>query len=208
MDELDKHHVTTILFDNSKAKWDNVYIYCSGRDLIDYETDEIIEEGTPLAEWPGIEMTYLGDDIYSFTYKGSTYDDINQITFTNGETAESGNKRQTYTSPAYYYISPGYDNVYTAQPTVAEYNEDEQAYMHLGKWSNQQIRGDVSENCEVDLMDSVLIMKHLLGTTELSGVPMYCADVDYNGEVELLDAVNIQKYLLGLITEFPDNWDY
>lgn len=207
IDELQNHHVTTIHFDNSKTKWDNVYIYCKSNDRIDYETDEILEEGTALAEWPGIEMTYLGDDLYSFTYKGSTYD-ISQITFTNGETAESGNKHQTYTSYSAYYISPGYDNIYTAQPTVAEYNGDEQAYMHLGKWANEQIRGDVSENCEVDLMDSVLIMKHLLGTTELSGVPMYCADVDYNEEVELLDAVYIQKYLLGLITEFPYNWDY
>ena len=65
--DIDDCKVTTIYYDNSKTKWDNVYFYSWG--------------GSVSPEWPGEKMTNLGDDIFSFTYSG----ELSNIIFSNGE---------------------------------------------------------------------------------------------------------------------------
>ncbi len=195
--------VFTIYFDNSKAKWDNVYIYCWSYDYTDESGN--IHEGSVPAEWPGTKMTHIGNDIYKFIQKG--YSPIlDNIIFTNGESEDSGNKRQTYTTH-YYNNYDSNTSTYIAQPTIAEYDSSKKAYIHKGRWDQQAIRGDVNKNCDVDLMDAVLTLKHLIGVYELDEIALASADVDYNDEVELLDAVYIQKYLIGSIKEFPYFWD-
>lgn len=198
MMEVRDHMVTIIYFDNSKAKWDNVYIYGWEDEWISPE-DGVVHEGRVLEE----KMTYAGDDLYQFVFKGRS---AMNVIFNNGEIAESGNRHQTQETSLVYTLYLDYSNIYIAQPNEGKYDTTEQAYIHNGKWSDMFIRGDANENCEVDLMDAVLIMKHLLGTYEFSEFGLASADVDYNDEVELLDAVNIQKYILGLIDEFPDDY--
>lgn len=200
---IQKCKISTIYFDNSKVKWDNVYIYCWNPGLINDEGT--VYESSVLAEWPGTKMTYVGDNLYRFTYKGNT-SAIENIIFTNGESETSGNKHQTYTT--YFYYSYYYNNVYIAQPTEAEYDNTENAYMHKGKWENEIIRGDVNGDCDVSLVDAVLITKYFLGIYQLDSVAESCADVDCNDKVELIDATYIQKYLLGIIEELPYYWDY
>ena len=197
---LNNCHLTTFYFDNSMTKWDNVYVYC-WRNSSEGDDDTIHEVPT-LAEWPGIKMTHVKDDIYKYTYKGNPNIGLNHIIFTNGEAEESGNKRQTI-STSYRDFWWNDSDTFIAQPTEFEYDSTNKAYIHKGRWNNESILGDVNKNCDVDLMDAVLIMKHLVGTYELDDVEYYSADVDYNDEVDLLDAVCIQKYLLGLIDEFP-----
>ena len=79
------------------------------------------------------------------------------------------------------------------------------AYIYKGRWDKEHVRGDVSKDCEINLMDAVLIMKYLLGNYELDSIAREDADVDYNSEIDILDAVYVQKYILGLIDEFPYN---
>ncbi len=197
--------ITTIYFDNSKTQWDNVYMYCWQDEYSD--KDGTTQENPTLGEWPGTEMTYVKDDIYKFIYKGDPDSGMSNIVFTNGESEESGNKRQTITT--YYFESYWTDSdTFIAQPNETEYDSTEKAYIHKGRWNNESIRGDVSKNCDIDLMDAVLIMKKLIGAYEFDSVEANSADVDYNDEIELLDAVYIQKYILGLIIRFPNNYPY
>lgn len=51
--------VSRVYFDNSKTKWSNVYAY-----TLD------IYSGIEDVPWPGIKMTHIGNDIYSFDYNG------------------------------------------------------------------------------------------------------------------------------------------
>ena len=183
--KIDACKVTTIYYDNSKTKWSDVYFYSWG--------------GAISTEWPGEKMTNLGDDIYSFTFKG----ELSNIIFSNGESETTGNKRQTYN-----LLFQGNNTIYTAEATEKEYDSDKKAYIHAGSWSDYStgsdiIYGDTDGNGKVELIDVVLIMKHLIGLYDLDTEAQLRADVDNSGKVELLDTVYIQKLLLGAITKFP-----
>ncbi len=195
--DMQDSQLTVIYFDNSKTQWENVYIYCKGYNWWDDE-DNVIE-----GEELNAEMTYMGDNIYKFSYIGSPYSQLSTIMFNNGESEESGNRRQTEkTSYERFYEIRA---TYVPSSAEGKYSEADKAYIYKGRWDSESVRADVSKDCEIDLMDAVLIMKHLLGSYELDNIAMQDADVDYNRKVELLDAVYIQKYIIGLIDEFPYN---
>jgi sialate O-acetylesterase len=67
---------------------------------------------------------------------------------------------------------------------------------------NPVIKGDVNDDAQVDVIDMVLVKKHILGIEELTGNALEAADVDSSGSVDAIDLSMIKKYLLGLITEF------
>ncbi|MEE0060715.1 MAG: CotH kinase family protein [Acutalibacteraceae bacterium] len=202
-----KCHRITIYFDNSKAKWDNVYVYSCGK-VWDKETNKEIVSSEDAGEWPGTKMTYVGNDIYKFTLEGFKINDLSvsipTIIFNNGETKESGNNRQTIATTWEYPI--WYQSTtYMASASAKNFDDEENAYIHTGRWDNFPMIGDVDRNAEVDLTDAVLIMKHILGAYELDELAKYDADVDFNEEIDLLDAVYVQKYILGLIDDLPAN---
>lgn len=177
--------ITTIYYDNSKTKWTNVYFYSWG--------------GAVSTEWPGEKMTNLGDDIFSFTYKG----ELSNIIFSNGKDETTGNKRQTYD-----LFFQGNNTIYAADATESKYDNGKKAYIHAGNWSDYSIVGDIiygdtDGNGKVELIDVVLIMKHLIGLYNLDAEAQLRADVDNSGKVELLDTVYIQKWILGVVTKFP-----
>lgn len=182
---IDACKVTTIYYDNSKTKWTNVYFYSWG--------------GSVTADWPGKKMTDLGNDIFCFTYSG----ELSNIIFSNGEAETTNNKRQTYD-----LIFQGNNTIYTAEATEAEYDSDKKAYIHAGSWSTYStgsdiVYGDTNGNGTVELVDVVLIMKHLIGLYTLDTEAQLRADVDNNGKVALIDTVYIKKWILGIITKFP-----
>ncbi len=183
--DIDACKVTTIYYDNSETKWTNVYFYSWGGSV------------TPI--WPGEKMTAIGDNIFSFSYKG----ELSNIIFSNGESETTGNKRQTYN-----LTFQGNNTIYKAKATEKEYDSQKEAHMHDGSWSNYSIKddicyGDVDNNGTTELLDVVYIQKYLLGLYSLDSGAKLRVDVDQDNEVTLLDAVYIQKWLLGLVKEFP-----
>jgi LPXTG-motif cell wall-anchored protein len=72
----------TLYYDNSASQWDKVYIYSWG------------VSGTFTGDWPGSEMTYLGDNLYSYEMpnRGEKY-----VIFNDG----TGRTPETQTSDLY-----------------------------------------------------------------------------------------------------------
>ena len=64
--------------------------------------------------------------------------------------------------------------------------------------------GDVDGNGSVSASDYILIRKHILNTSVLTGDKLTRADVDYNGKVNSSDYIMIRKIILGTITVTPE----
>jgi hypothetical protein len=62
--------------------------------------------------------------------------------------------------------------------------------------------GDVNADGIVDIMDCILLNKHLLGAAELTKEQNAAADVDGSGTVDAQDSLNILKYALEIIKDF------
>ncbi len=183
--DIDACKVTTVYYDNSETQWDNVYFYSWG--------------GAVTTAWPGEKMTDLGDDVFKFSFKG----ELSNIIFSNGESEETGNKRQTYN-----LTFKGNNTIYKANANHDEYDNEKEAYMHQGGWSdysvNQNINyGDTDNNGTIELLDVVYIQKNILGTYPLDTKAKLRADIDQDNEITLIDAVYLQKFLLGTIESFP-----
>ena len=61
---------------------------------------------------------------------------------------------------------------------------------------------DVNGDGAVDIMDCILLNKHLLGMADLTKEQIDAADVDGSGEVNADDSLNILKYVLEIIKDF------
>ncbi|MEE0059705.1 MAG: CotH kinase family protein [Acutalibacteraceae bacterium] len=185
--DIDACKVTTVYYDNSETQWNNVYFYSWS--------------GAVTTDWPGEKMTDLGDNIFKFSYKG----ELSNIIFSNGESEETGNKRQTYN-----LTFQGNNTIYKANTNEDEYDNDKEAYMHQGNWSSYSPTpninyGDVDNNNNIELLDVIYIQKNILGLYKLDSNAKLRADVDQDNEITLIDAVYIQKFLLGTVTSFPIN---
>ena len=64
-------------------------------------------------------------------------------------------------------------------------------------------RGDVSGNENVTAFDASLVLRHVVGSKNLSEAQLEAADVTNDGNVSALDAALILQYSVGLITKFP-----
>ena len=197
VDTINNSLLITIYFDNSITKWDNVYLYAEGYAWRDEFGN--LHKGEPFVEWPGTKMTPVGNNMYKFTFTGDISDSLHTVTFTNGESEESGNRCQTSSSSIYNFLSEAFSGTFIPSDQKAEYSKELNAYIYDGRWNAEELIGDVSKNSAIDLMDAVLIMKHLVGSYELDKFQLRDADIDGNDKIELIDAVYIQKYLLGLI---------
>ena len=185
--DIDACKVDTVYFDNSKTQWEEVYFYSWG--------------GSLSTDWPGVKMTDMGNNIYSYTIDGK----LSNIIFNNGKSETTNDKRQTYN-----LTFQGNNTVYTADQAEEKYDNDKSAYMHNGQWSkytppvdNNVVYGDVSGDGSVKLVDAVLILKYMVGLVDFSEKQRICGDVTGDGNVTLSDAIVIQKHLVGLVETLP-----
>ena len=185
--DIDACKVDTVYFDNSKTQWEEVYFYSWG--------------GSLSTDWPGVKMTDMGNNIYSYTIDGK----LSNIIFNNGKSETTNDKRQTYN-----LTFQGNNTVYTADQTEEKYDNDKSAYMHNGQWSkytppvdDNVVYGDVSGDGSVKLVDAVLILKYMVGLVDFSEKQRICGDVTGDGNVTLSDAIVIQKHLVGLVETLP-----
>lgn len=58
-------------------------------------------------------------------------------------------------------------------------------------------KGDIDGNGKVEMWDSILIYKYVVGTGKLSAEEKKRADVDSNGKVEMWDSILVYKYVVG-----------
>ena len=65
------------------------------------------------------------------------------------------------------------------------------------------VPGDVSGNGQVTAYDASLVLRYVVGLTNLSEEQRQAADVTGDGTVTALDAALILQYTVGLITQFP-----
>ena len=65
------------------------------------------------------------------------------------------------------------------------------------------ICGDVSRDCRITALDASLVLKYVIGLTDLPTLEIVAADVTDNGNITALDAALILQYTVGLITQFP-----
>jgi hypothetical protein len=63
--------------------------------------------------------------------------------------------------------------------------------------------GDINDDGDVDVLDVVLVMKHVLDLDELTTAQKAVADVNGDGPINVQDVTLIMQKSLGLIDEFP-----
>ncbi len=64
--------------------------------------------------------------------------------------------------------------------------------------------GDVNGDGEVDIMDVIIVLRHIVGLENIIGEGLLRAKVSPHGEdIGVADAILILRYIVGLITEFP-----
>lgn len=62
------------------------------------------------------------------------------------------------------------------------------------------IAGDVNGDNTISVIDTILVMKHIINSNTLSPEQLSVADVDSNGIISVIDVMLIQKYALEIIT--------
>ncbi len=55
----------------------------------------------------------------------------------------------------------------------------------------------------VNSIDALMIMKHFVGMSFLTGLPLKAANVDYIPSINAIDALSVQKRTVGLMSSFP-----
>ncbi|TYQ15924.1 UNVERIFIED_CONTAM: arabinan endo-1,5-alpha-L-arabinosidase [Acetivibrio alkalicellulosi] len=63
--------------------------------------------------------------------------------------------------------------------------------------------GDLNDSGTVDSSDSVIMRRHLLDITQLTGENIRRADLNGDGLIDSTDYVLLRRFILGIITEFP-----
>ncbi|MBQ7141184.1 MAG: SH3 domain-containing protein [Bacilli bacterium] len=62
------------------------------------------------------------------------------------------------------------------------------------------IKGDVSGDSSIDIVDLLRVQKQILGSTTFSSTYQKAADVNNDGKVDIVDLLRVQKHILGTIT--------
>lgn len=189
----------TIYFDNTSAKWSNVYVY------------PVDENGNPTnGNYPGVKMEFVGGKMY----KATISKDAVSLKFNEGYVTSSVGGVQTEncldgrTVPSsVLFTTPTDAQKLTGEVQIANGYYDDVLGMMM--WSNGSLKdiiseptvvilGDADQNDEVSILDVTAIQKHLALIASLSELGVQAADVDASGEITIMDATFIQKYLAGI----------
>ena len=69
--------------------------------------------------------------------------------------------------------------------------------------ANFNLYGDINNDGDINVVDAVAVMRHILELEELTKHQVLAADVNNDGEVNVIDVSLIMHKALGLIEEFP-----
>ena|SRR3990167_2705401 len=72
-------------------------------------------------------------------------------------------------------------------------------------WSftTPRLEGDVNSGSVINSADALLVAKHIVGATTLTGDNFLAANVNDDNAVNSADLLLIKKYQVGTITQFP-----
>lgn len=174
---------TVVYFDNSQYNWEqvNVYIYYRNSD------NQVINNG----EWPGKQMTDLGENMYGYVLDESWNFDTAYVIFNNG----NGTQFPTKTG---YDIQKGDSKIfdgsglkdYIVEPPVT------------------RLKGDVDNDGEVSVKDATEIQMFLAKFKDENNQPyidvndteqVTAADFNEDGIINIRDVTMIQLYISNLL---------
>ena len=148
---------------------------------------EIIPISDPRFSWDASEFDNTKPGVYTIhvNFKDGSFDRTEDFSFMvlNADG----------TAPDGYPTPTGTDNPYnpTDQYCPASSPEETQA---LDRLSRNDINGDGSS----DIMDVIILNKHLLGVYQMSGLVRTFADVNFDGVIDAADSIALLKKVLGV----------
>ncbi len=170
-----------VYFDNSQTNWETVYIFWWG--------------GSDSPSWPGNEMQLLNNgDMAKYILPS----DVENVIFTNG-LPEGEQKEQTEN-----LIYGGANNYFTPDMTTKEYNDQREAYCFDGSWTEytpsiEPVKGDVSLDGSVTIIDTLYLQRYLASINELSETALANADMNADNKVNTIDSLEIQKIIANIV---------
>jgi hypothetical protein len=90
----------------------------------------------------------------------------------------------------------------TTTSKVTDAVPDDTTAAGLGDSDSETVLGDANLDGDVNAVDLLLVKKHVLGISELTGQALINADVVPNNDVAANDLLLIRKYVLGMISSF------
>lgn len=157
-----------VYFDNTKTQWNEVYIYW-------WDSDDV--ETPP---WPGVTMTDCGNGYWKYRLDKS----ILNVIFNNGN---NGAQTENLIAP-----------IKTNQVWIPDYENSAStgSEIYYGKWTDYFIKGDVTGDRKVTLIDAITVQKAGLRLMTLDEQSKLNADMNNDGEITIYDAIMIQKLAL------------
>jgi len=69
--------------------------------------------------------------------------------------------------------------------------------------SSPVVYGDLSGDGAVNVDDAIILLRSIVGLTQLTPEQERCADVNEDGKIDVADAIVILRYIVGLVDELP-----
>ena len=137
---------------------------------------------------------WKGEDSEEITVLTETYSDACGYNF------QINNEYLVY---AYTYAGGNYTNICT-RTNLLEYASEDLDY--LNSLNSSQCQGDTNLDNNIDILDVITIVNHVLGNNLLDGEAFDNGDVDDNGELNVIDLVVIVESILNGDNECNDNF--
>ena len=137
---------------------------------------------------------WKGEDSEEITVLTETYSDACGYNF------QINNEYLVY---AYNYTWGVYTNICT-RTNLLEYASEDLDY--LNSLNSSQCQGDTNLDNNIDILDVITIVNHVLGNNLLDGEAFDNGDVDDNGELNVIDLVVIVESILNGDNECNDNF--
>ena len=94
-----------------------------------------------------------------------------------------------------------------SMPADGEYqpirHRDTDGCVHVSVDVIEGVLGDVTDDGEVTVVDALLILRYVIGLTNLTSEQRALADVNHDGAVNTVDALLVMRFVIGLIDGFP-----
>ena len=160
------------------------------------EVDRIILLGYLANSEEYTTIPYLGDVSFNITYVmngGTNYENApTSYIYGTGVIINGTPTREGYTFEGWCTT----EELTTCAKTQTISTEDYGDKTYYAKWIDSTITtGDIDFDGNIDLKDSMLLLKYLEGTVELSEEQLLAADVNLDGQVNEVDKVILLKHL-------------
>ena len=137
-------------------------------------------------------ITPTGDDEIKIQYKefnNTTNGDYSQYTPYHGCYSTVGIENHLGSIGLEY----AFDNNY---PVAAAFIQDQSALFITTKNTTVLTSGDVNQDNEVNILDIVMVINHILVIEELDSIGEFVADMDNNGLINILDVILMINLIL------------